>query len=60
MQQDQVVAIHPSSVLHGRKVEAIMYHEFVFTKKCYARGVSMVQGDWIGEVNAEWRERVQG
>ena len=45
----QTVAIHPSSVLFGRKVEAIMFNEFVFTKKSYARGVSAVQLDWIGE-----------
>lgn len=45
----QTVAIHPSSVLFGRKVEAIMFNEFVFTKKSYARGVSAVQLDWIAE-----------
>lgn len=46
---NQSVAIHPSSVLFGRKVEAIMYNEYVFTNKTYARGVSAVQTDWIGE-----------
>lgn len=46
---NQMVAIHPSSVLFGRKCEAIMYNEFVFTNKSYARGVSAVQMDWIGE-----------
>ena len=46
----QSVAIHPSSVLHGRKVECVMYNEFVFTNKAYARGVSAVQMDWVGEV----------
>ncbi|CAK7202787.1 Salivary acidic proline-rich phosphoprotein 1/2 [Sporothrix eucalyptigena] len=44
-----VVAIHPSSVLHGRKTEAIMYLEQVFTTKNYARKVSAVQSDWIVE-----------
>ncbi|KAL1970132.1 hypothetical protein VTN77DRAFT_6537 [Rasamsonia byssochlamydoides] len=47
---NQTVAIHPSSVLFGRKVEAIMYTEFVFTNRSYARGVSAVQMDWVGEV----------
>ena len=47
---NQVVAIHPSSGLFGKKVEAIMYNEFVFTNRSYARGVSAVQMDWIGEV----------
>jgi ATP-dependent RNA helicase DHR2 len=45
----QTVGIHPSSILFGRKVEAIMYNEFVFTQKAYARGVSAVQMNWIGE-----------
>ena len=47
---NQLVAIHPSSVLFGRKVEAIMYNEYVFTNRSYARGVCAVQLDWI--VNA--------
>ena len=46
---NQTVAIHPSSCLFGKKVEAIMYNEFVFTTKSYARGVSAVQMDWVGE-----------
>lgn len=50
VQGKQTVSVHPSSVLFGRKVEAIMYNEFVFTQKTYARGVSAVQMDWIGEM----------
>ena len=46
---NQTVAIHPSSGLFGKKVEAIMYNEFVYTTKSYARGVSAVQMDWVGE-----------
>ncbi|KAL8715813.1 MAG: hypothetical protein Q9220_000480 [cf. Caloplaca sp. 1 TL-2023] len=46
---NQTVAIHPSSVLFGKKVEAVMYNEFVFTNRSYARGVSAVQTDWVGE-----------
>ncbi|KAF1938053.1 pre-mRNA-splicing factor ATP-dependent RNA helicase PRP16 [Clathrospora elynae] len=47
---NQTVAIHPSSVLFGRKVEAIVFNEFVFTGKAWARGVSVVQLDWVTEV----------
>jgi ATP-dependent RNA helicase DHR2 len=47
---NQTVAIHPSSVLFGRKLEAIMYNEYVFTNKAYARGVSAVQIRWLEEV----------
>ncbi|KAF7162629.1 hypothetical protein CNMCM5623_007854 [Aspergillus felis] len=46
---NQTVAIHPSSVLFGKKVEGIMYNEFVFTNRSYARGVSAVQMDWVGD-----------
>jgi ATP-dependent RNA helicase DHR2 len=47
---NQTVAIHPSSVLFGKKVEAIVFSEFVFTNKSYARSVSRVQLAWIDEV----------
>lgn len=46
---NHTVAIHPSSVLFGRKIEAIMYNELVFTVKSYARGVSAVQLDWYAD-----------
>ena len=46
---NQTVAIHPASSLFSKKVEAIMYNEFVFTNRSYARGVSAVQMDWVGE-----------
>ncbi|KAK8155553.1 pre-mRNA-splicing factor ATP-dependent RNA helicase PRP16 [Phyllosticta citribraziliensis] len=45
---NQTVTIHPSSVLFGRKTEAIVFSEFVFTNKSYARGVSAVRLDWVG------------
>ncbi|KAI3401539.1 hypothetical protein diail_10140 [Diaporthe ilicicola] len=48
-QGKHVVAIHPSSVLHGRKKEAIMFLEHVFTTKNYAKKVSVVQSNWILE-----------
>lgn len=50
---NQIVAIHPSSVLFGKKVEAIMYNELVFTQKSYARGVSAVQLQWYAEAVGE-------
>ncbi len=43
------IAIHPSSTLYGRRVEAMMYHEHVFTTKGYAKCVSAVQMDWVME-----------
>ncbi|KAG9534580.1 ATP-dependent RNA helicase, partial [Aureobasidium melanogenum] len=46
------VAIHPSSVLYGRKLEAILYNEFVYTNRTYARSVSAIQMNWLEEVYA--------
>ncbi|KAK1754919.1 P-loop containing nucleoside triphosphate hydrolase protein [Echria macrotheca] len=44
-----VVAIHPSSVLHGQKKEAIMFLEHVYTQKNYAKKVSVVQAEWVAQ-----------
>lgn len=43
------IFIHPSSVLHGKKLEAIMFLEHTFTTKNYAKKVSSIQADWIAE-----------
>lgn len=50
----QTVAIHPSSVLFGKKVEAIMYHEFVYTTRPFARSVSTIQMDWLVEASPNY------
>ncbi|RPB29152.1 P-loop containing nucleoside triphosphate hydrolase protein, partial [Terfezia boudieri ATCC MYA-4762] len=57
----QTVAIHPQSVLFAggeeggrRRFEAIMYHEWVFTSKPFARCVSAVQLDWVMEANPRY------
>ncbi|KAI8965276.1 pre-mRNA-splicing factor ATP-dependent RNA helicase PRP43 [Daldinia sp. FL1419] len=50
IQGKHVVAIHPSSVLHGQKREAIMFLEHVFTQRSYVKKVSTIQADWIVEV----------
>lgn len=49
LSSNQTVAIHPSSVLFGRRVEAIVFSEFVFTSKSYGRNVSTVRLTWIDE-----------
>ncbi|GAA5946514.1 hypothetical protein JCM10213_002062 [Rhodosporidiobolus nylandii] len=38
----QLVSIHPSSSLHNKKAQAIVYDELVLTTKTYARGVSSI------------------
>ncbi|KAL5617207.1 hypothetical protein FOBRF1_005955 [Fusarium oxysporum] len=49
VQGKHVVAIHPASVLHGQKKEAIMFLEHVYTNKNYAKKVSAIQATWIVE-----------
>ncbi|KAK5663431.1 hypothetical protein OQA88_3860 [Cercophora sp. LCS_1] len=44
-----VVSIHPSSVMHGKKVEGIMFLEHVYTQKSYAKMVSSVQAEWVAQ-----------
>ncbi|KXT03146.1 hypothetical protein AC578_7708 [Pseudocercospora eumusae] len=50
----QTVAIHPSSVLadrdRGKKMEGIVFCDFVFTQKAYARNVSAIQLGWLDEL----------
>ncbi|KAF7191462.1 putative ATP-dependent RNA helicase prh1 [Pseudocercospora fuligena] len=50
----QVVSIHPSSVLADRdrnkKMEGIVFCDFVFTQKAYARNVSAIQLQWLDEL----------
>jgi ATP-dependent RNA helicase DHR2 len=43
------IVIHPSSVLYGKKVEAIMFLDNVYTAKNYAKKVSVIQANWIVE-----------
>ncbi|GMM37082.1 RNA helicase [Saccharomycopsis crataegensis] len=46
----QLISIHPSSLLFGKKCEGIMYTEFVYTTKGYARNVSMIDPEWLKEI----------
>jgi ATP-dependent RNA helicase DHR2 len=50
-QGKQELTIHPSSALYsGRKPEAIMFIEHVFTTKSYAKKVTAIQAVWISEL----------
>ncbi|KAI3405183.2 prh1 [Candida oxycetoniae] len=47
----QLISIHPSSLLFGKpNLDAIMYIEYVFTTKSYARNCSAIELSWIQEV----------
>ncbi|KAL4442503.1 hypothetical protein ABPG77_005087 [Micractinium sp. CCAP 211/92] len=46
----QAVAIHPSSVLAGKKPECIVFNELVRTTKQYARDATVVEASWLPEL----------
>lgn len=47
----QLISIHPSSNLFGKSnLDAIMYIEYVFTSKGYARNVSAIELSWLQDV----------
>lgn len=47
------ISIHPSSLLFGKHVDAIMFIEHVFTLKGYARTVSSIDLGWLQEMAPE-------
>ena len=53
MRDNQVVLIHPSSVLEHRP-EWVLYHEYVLTSKNYIRTVMEVKPEWLLEVSPEY------
>lgn len=46
----QPLAIHPSSALFGQRVSAILYLEYIYTSKAYARLVSPIEVDWLRNI----------
>ncbi|CEP21630.1 DHR2 [Cyberlindnera jadinii] len=46
----QLISVHPSSLMFGKKNDAIMYTDFVYTTKGYARNVSAIELSWLQEV----------
>ncbi len=53
IRDDQVVHIHPSSVL-DRKPEFALYHEFVLTSRNYIRTVTAVEPEWLLEIAPQY------
>lgn len=49
LKDNQVVAVHPSSVL-DHKPEWLIYNEFVLTTKNYIRTLTQVRGEWLVEI----------
>ena len=53
LKDDQVVMIHPSTVLDN-KPQWVMYNEFVLTSKNYIRKVTEIKPDWLFEMSDEY------
>ncbi|BFZ54405.1 Salivary acidic proline-rich phosphoprotein 1/2 [Savitreella phatthalungensis] len=54
---NQAVAPHPSSAMHGRKCEAILFSESILTTRLWVRGVSKVEPSWIRDAAPQWTGR---
>ena len=50
MSTGQVVSIHPSSVLCGRRSHCIVFNELLRTTRNYARNVSVIDASWLPEL----------
>ncbi|RKP20147.1 P-loop containing nucleoside triphosphate hydrolase protein [Rozella allomycis CSF55] len=50
LMNNTTVFIHPSSVLVGKKPACVTFNELVLTSKCYMRGISVIEPDWITQV----------
>ena len=53
MRDNQVVLIHPSSVLEHRP-EWVLYQEYVLTSKNYIRTVLEVKPEWFFDVSTDY------
>ncbi|CAM9017028.1 unnamed protein product [Wickerhamomyces anomalus] len=48
----QLISVHPSSMIFSKKSDAIMYTDYVYTTKGYARNVSTIDLTWLQEVGS--------
>jgi pre-mRNA-splicing factor ATP-dependent RNA helicase DHX15/PRP43 len=53
IKDNQVVAIHPSSIL-DHKPEWCVYNEFVLTSKNYIRTCTEIRPEWLFEINKDY------
>lgn len=55
----QSVAIHPSSVLCGKKAECVVFNELVRTTRQYARDAVVIDARWLPELAPSYFARQQ-
>ena len=44
------MALHPGSVLCGKKAECVVFNELVRTTRQYARDITVVDPSWLPEI----------
>ena len=44
------VKLHPSSVLHGKAPECIIFNEVIRTTRQYVRGITTIESSWLPEI----------
>nr|XP_023019825.1 putative ATP-dependent RNA helicase DHX33 [Leptinotarsa decemlineata] len=54
LDKKQAVQIHPSSSLHGQQPALILFTEVVQTSKCYLRGITTIEAEWLNEIAPEY------
>jgi ATP-dependent RNA helicase DHX8/PRP22 len=50
MRDEQIVFVHPSSVLYQKSPQFVIYHELVQTSKEYMRNVCTIEPHWLPEL----------
>ncbi|TPX58828.1 hypothetical protein SpCBS45565_g07893 [Spizellomyces sp. 'palustris'] len=54
---NEVLHIHPNSVLFRRSPEWVVYHEVVETTKSFMRDLTVIEPDWLTELAPHFYER---
>ncbi|CAH0556419.1 unnamed protein product [Brassicogethes aeneus] len=54
LDKKQTVFIHPSSSLHGQQPGLILFTEVVQTSKCYLRGLTTIESEWLQDIAPEY------
>ena len=54
------VKLHPSSVLHGKAPECIVFNEVIKTTRQYVRGITKIESSWLPELAPFFFKSVEG
>ena len=54
MSSGQVVSIHPSSVLFGKKPDCLIFNDLVCTTRPYIRNVTRIDSAWLPELASQY------